>query len=276
MRRKMELLREIFSYGFMVRAFIVGGLVALCASLLGVILVLKRYSMIGDGLSHVGFGALSVAMVLNAAPLSISVPVVVIAAFCLLRISENGKIKGDAAIGIISSSAIALGVTITALSSGLNADVYSYMFGSVLSMGKGDVILSVILSIVVLTIFFLFYDKIFAVTFDEAFAKATGTKVNFYNMLLAFLTAITIVVGMRIMGTMLISGLIIFPALSSMRVFRSFKGVILSSAVISIFCFFTGILASYIWSVPTGASIVLSNLGMFLIFTLIGKILSRD
>lgn len=272
----MELLREIFSYGFMVRAFIVGGLVALCSSLLGVILVLKRYSMIGDGLSHVGFGALSVAMVLNAAPLSISVPVVVIAAFCLLRISENGKIKGDAAIGIISSSAIALGVTITALSSGLNADVYSYMFGSVLSMGKGDVILSVILSIVVLTIFFLFYDKIFAVTFDEAFAKATGTKVNFYNMLLAFLTAITIVVGMRIMGTMLISGLIIFPALSSMRVFRSFKGVILSSAVISIFCFFTGILASYIWSVPTGASIVLSNLVMFLIFTLIGKILSRD
>ena len=230
----MGLLKEIFSYGFMTRAFIVGGLVALCASLLGVILVLKRYSMIGDGLSHVGFGALSIAMVMNVAPLSIAVPVVVAAAFFLLRISENGKMKGDAAIGIISSSAIALGVTITALSSGMNADVYSYMFGSVLSMGREDVILSVILSIVVLTIFCLFYDKIFAITFDEAFAKATGTKVDFYNMLLAFLTAITIVVGMRIMGTMLISGLIIFPALSSMRSFRIFKSVMLSAAIISV------------------------------------------
>ena len=272
----MGLLKEIFSYGFMTRAFIVGGLVALCASLLGVILVLKRYSMIGDGVSHVGFGAVSIAMVMNVAPLSIAVPVVVAAAFFLLRISENGKMKGDAAIGIISSSAIALGVTITALSSGMNADVYSYMFGSVLSMGREDVILSVILSIVVLTIFCLFYDKIFAITFDEAFAKATGTKVDFYNMLLAFLTAITIVVGMRIMGTMLISGLIIFPALSSMRIFRSFKSVMLSAAIISVCCFFIGIIISYAWAIPTGASIVLSNLGIFLIFVLLGKILGRD
>lgn len=267
----LELIKEIFSYHFMVRAFIVGGLVALCASLLGVTLVLKRFSMIGDGLSHVGFGALSVAMVMNTAPLAIAVPIVIAAAFFILWISENGKMKGDAAIGLISSSAIAIGITITALSNGMNADVYSYMFGSVLSMQKSDVILSVLLSIAVLSMFLFLYDKIFSVTFDESFTKASGIKTGYYNILLALLTAITIVVGMRIMGTMLISGLIIFPALSSMRVFQSFRSVIVSSAVISVFCFFSGIIISYLFSIPTGASIVLTNLSIFLLFTVIGK-----
>ncbi|MBR0598286.1 metal ABC transporter permease [Clostridiales bacterium BAD-6] len=259
----MDLIRELLSYSFIVRALIVGMLVALCSALLGVSLVLKRYSMIGDGLSHVGFGALSVAMAMNLAPLQVSVPVVVLAAFLLLRISENSKIKGDAAIALISSSSIALGVIVTSLTTGLNTDVCNFLFGSILAMSKSDVYLSIVLSIVVLVLFIFFYNKIFAVTFDEGFAKATGTRSGLYNMLIAFLTAITIVVGMRIMGALLISSLIIFPALSSMRVFTSFKGVIISSSVISVVCFFFGTLASYTFDTPAGASIVAVNLFVF-------------
>ena len=231
----LSFLFTLLSYQFIVRALIVGGLVSLCASLLGVSLVLKRYSMIGDGLSHVGFGALSVAMVMNVAPLSISIPVVIAAAFLLLRISENSRIKGDAAIALISSSSIALGVMVTSFATGLNTDVFGYMFGSILSMGQEDVYLSVVLSSMVLILFLLFYNRIFAVTFDEGFAKATGTKTDRYNIVIAFLTAVTIVVGMRIMGTMLISSLIIFPALTSMRLFCSFRSVVISSACVSVF-----------------------------------------
>lgn len=272
----LELMKEIFSYGFMVRAFVVGGLVALCASLLGVTLVLKRYSMIGDGLSHVGFGALSAAMVMNLAPLFAAVPVVVLAAFFLLRINESGRIRGDAAIGLVSSSSIAAGVVVVSLSGGMNGDVYSYMFGSVLSMSKEDVALSLVLSAAVLFVFVVCYNRIFAITFDEGFARASGIKVKGYNMLLALLTAVTIVVGMRIMGTMLISGLIIFPALTAMRVFKSFRQVMVSAAVISVVCFFIGIIISYVWSVPTGASIVLTNLAAFLCFSLAKRALHVD
>jgi len=268
----IDLIRELISYSFILRALTVGMLVSLCSALLGVSLVLKRYSMIGDGLSHVGFGALSVAMVMNLAPLQVSMPVVVAAAFLLLRISENSKIKGDAAIALISSSAIAIGVIVTSLTSGMNADVYSFLFGSILAMSKSDVFLSVILSIIVLLLFIFFYHKIFAVTFDENFARATGTKVGIYNMLIALLTAVTIVVGMRIMGSLLISSLIIFPALSSMRMFRSFRGVIITSAVISMVCFFWGVAASYAFDTPTGASIVIVNLLAFGICSLIGLI----
>ena len=197
---------ELFSYSFLVRALIVGSLVALCAALLGVSLVLKRYSMIGDGLSHVGFGALSIAMAMNAAPLAVAIPVVIVAAFLLLRISQNSRLGGDSAIALISSGALAAGVLVTSLTSGLNADVYSYMFGSILAMSEGDVYLSLALAAVVLVLFIVFYNRIFAITFDESFARATGTRVSRYNMLLALLTALTIVIGMRIMGTMLISG----------------------------------------------------------------------
>ena len=267
-----DLLVELFSYTFILRALTVGMLVALCSALLGVSLVLKRYSMIGDGLSHVGFGALSVAMVMNLAPLQVSIPVVVAAAFLLLRISENSRIKGDAAIALISSSSIAVGVIVTSLTSGMNADVYNFLFGSILAMSRGDVMLSVVLSVIVLLMFIFFYNKIFAVTFDENFAKATGTKVGIYNMMIALLTAVTIVVGMRIMGSLLISSLIIFPALSSMRIFRSFRGVIITSAVVSVFCFFWGIEASYAFDTPAGASIVIVNLLAFGICCLIGLI----
>ncbi len=270
----MAVLSEMFSYHFMVRAFVIGGLVALCASLLGVTLVLKHYSMIGDGLSHVGFGALSIAMVMNVAPLMVAIPVVIVAAFLLLRISEEGKLKGDAAIGLISTSAIAVGVTVTALSGGMNTDVYSYMFGSILSMNKNDMVLCIVLSVVVLLVFVLCYHAIFAVTFDEGFAKANGVKTGFYNILLAVLTAITIVVGMRIMGTMLISGLIIFPALSSMRLFQNFRSVIVSAAFVSVVCFFVGMIVSYLFSIPTGASIVLANLFVFLLAAGAGKMIN--
>jgi len=268
----LDMLKELFSYAFMVRALITGTLVALCAALLGVSLVLKRYSMIGDGLSHVGFGALSVAVAMNAAPLAVAIPVVLLAAFLLLKLSENGRIMGDAAIAIISSVALAAGVIITSLSSGLNADVYSYMFGSILAMSREDVVLSVAVAIVVLVLFVLFYHKIFAITFDETFARATGTRAGIYNTLIAALTALTIVVGMRIMGTMLISGLIIFPALTSMRVCRSFKSVTVCSAVVSVVCFALGILASYAFNTPAGASIVAVNALAFLLFLFIGKI----
>ena len=268
----IDLIRELLSFSFILRALTVGLLVSLCSALLGVSLVLKRYSMIGDGLSHVGFGALSVAMVMNLAPLQVSMPVVVAAAFLLLRISENSKIKGDAAIALISSSSIAIGVIVTSLTSGMNADVYSFLFGSILAMSKSDVFLSIILSIIVLLLFIFFYHKIFAVTFDENFARATGTKAGIYNMLIALLTAVTIVVGMRIMGSLLISSLIIFPALSSMRVFRSFRGVIITSAIISVVCFFWGITASYTFDTPAGASIVVVNLLAFGICSLIGLI----
>ena len=267
----LELFADLFSYSFMSRAMIVGVLVALCSALLGVSLVLKRYSMIGDGLSHVGFGALSVAAAMNVAPLQVSIPVVVIAAFLLLRINSDSRIKGDAAIALISSSALAIGVIVTSLTTGLNADVHNYLFGSILAMSESDVVLSISLSVLVLLLFIVFYHRLFAVTFDESFARATGTRCSVYNMLLALLTAITIVVGMRIMGAMLISSLVIFPALTSMRVCRSFRGVILCSAVISVLCFFLGMFASYVFSTPAGASVVVVNLAAFLLFSLVGK-----
>ncbi|MDR1971362.1 MAG: metal ABC transporter permease [Treponema sp.] len=262
-------LSEMFSYTFMVRALIVGSLVSLCAALLGVSLVLKRYSMIGDGLSHVGFGTLALATALNVAPLSISIPIVIAAAFLLLRLSENSKIAGDAAIALISTGSLAVGVIIISRSTGMNTDVCNYLFGSILSMNKGDVYLSVTLSIMVLILFALFYNKLFAITFDETFARASGVRAGIYNLLIAFLTAVTIVLGMRMMGAMLISSLIVFPALSSMRLFKKFRSVTISSACISLLCFFAGLIISYEFSTPTGASIVILNIFVFLLFWLI-------
>ncbi len=268
----ISIIGEMISYSFITRAIIVGVLVSLCSSLLGVSLVLKRYSMIGDGLSHVGFGALAVATALSVSPLWISIPVVVLSAYFLLRLSQNSKIKGDAAIAIISTGALAFGVLTVSLTGGLNSDLYSYMFGSILSMNKGDVYLSVALSIIVLIMYVLFYNKIFAVTFDEAFAKATGTRADIYNTLIAVLTAITIVLGMRMMGSMLISALIIFPALTSMRVCKTFKSVTATSAVLSVICFMAGMYISYCFDTPTGASIVAVNMIAFILFLILSKV----
>ncbi len=284
-------------YKFIQRALIVGTLVALCAALLGVILVLKRYSMIGDGLSHVGFGALTIAVSLgtvtaemlpgflpggvrhgieylcgaiSTSPLLFTLIVVVICATLLLRISRSSRLRGDSAIALISTSALAIGVIVTSTASGMNIDVYNYMFGSILAMSDADVYMSLALSAAVLALFVVFYHKIFAVTFDESFAKATGMNASLYNLLIAVLTAVTIVVGMRIMGTMLISSLIIFPALSSMRVFSRFRAVVISSAIISVVCFAAGIMLSCLLSLPAGAGIVAVNLVAFLICSLVG------
>ena len=270
----MNVLSEMLSYPFMVRALFGGMLVSLCASLLGVSLVLKRYSMIGDGLSHVSFGALSIALAMGWSPLKVSIPVVVLAAFFLLRITENSRIKSDAAIAMISASSLAIGIIVTSLTTGMTTDVSSYMFGSILAMTKEDVMLSAVLCIIVLGLFVLCYNQVFAVTFDENFAKATGVNVSAYNMLISVLTAVTIVLGMRMMGAMLISSLVIFPCLTSMRVFKSFTSVVVSSGILSLLCFLLGMMASYQFSMPAGASVVVVNLivfGLFSMWQVLGK-----
>lgn len=271
-----ETISEIFSAPVLVRALIVGILVSLCAALLGVSLVLKRFSMIGDGLSHVGFGALAVAAVMNLAPMAVAIPVVIIAAFLLLRLSSDSKVKGDSAIALISTGALAIGVMAVSVSKGTNIDINSYLFGSIISVSNGDVILSVILTVIVLIIFVFFYTKIFAITFDESFSKATGINTNIYNMLIALLTAVTIVIGMRLMGSMLISSLIIFPALCSMRIFKSFRSVTICSAIISVVTFIFGMIISYVADTPCGASIVCVNIVVYAVFFIIGATLSKS
>lgn len=266
---------EIFSYSFLRTPLLVGILVSLCAALLGSVLVLKRFSMIGDGLSHVGYGALCVAAAAGIAPLKIAIPVVIIAAFFLLRISRNSRINGDSAIALISGTAIAIGVLTVKLAGNVNIDVGSYMFGSIVAVNKSDVIISIILSAVVLLLYVIMHNGIFSVTFDESFAKATGTKVSFYNTVVAILTAVTIVVGMRLMGAILISSLLIFPSLTAMRFFRSFRGVVICSAAVSALGFFLGFVAAYRFDLPTGASVVAVNAIAFVLFSIAGKIKQR-
>ena len=270
-----ETLFEMLSYPFMVRAFVVGILVALCSALLGVSLVLKRYSMIGDGLSHVGFGAMAVAAAANAAPLAVAIPVVIVAAVLLLRISGSSRIKGDAAIALISTSSLAIGVMVISMTTGMNTDVYNYMFGSILAMSQEDVALSVTLAVVVLVLYIFFDQKIFAITFDETFARATGVKSGLYNTLIAVLTAVTIVLGMRMMGALLISSLIIFPALTAMRACRTFRSVTIHAAVISVVCLAAGLLMSYLGGTPAGASVVMANIAALILYSLAGVLRGR-
>lgn len=270
-----SLISQMLSYPFISRALIVGLLVSLCAALLGVPLVLKRYSMIGDGLSHIGFGTMACAIALNLAPLAVAIPVMILVSFLLLRMSESTKIKGDAAIAMMSSSALAIGVVVSAFSSGGNIDIEGYLFGSIYAISDSDLLISVPMTLILLVLFSLFYNRIFSVTFDENFSAATGTRVSRYNALLALLIAVTIVIGMRMLGTLLISSLIIFPALSAMRVCRSFRGVICYAAVVSVLCFLLGMLISFPYPVPTGACIVLVNVAAFIISFIIGKIKNR-
>lgn len=269
------MLNQMLSYEFIQRAFVGGVLVSLCAALLGVSLVLKRYSMIGDGLSHVSFGALSIAIACGFAPIKFAIPVVIVAAFLLLRLAENGRMRSDAAIAMVSASALAIGVIVTSVTTGLSTDVYSYMFGSILAMSKEDVTVSVCLSIVVIIMFVFFYHKIFVVTFDESFSKATGVKVGTYNTLISVFTAVTVVIGIKMMGAMLISSLIIFPALTSMRVFKSFLSVTVCSAVLAVINFTIGLVCSYIFSIPAGASIVVVNLAVFILFSIFSMVQKR-
>ena len=237
--------------------------------------MLKRYSMIGDGLSHVSFGALAIAVALGVTPLYFSIPVVILAAFFLLRMASHPRWNSDAAIAVMSASALAIGIIVISQTTGMTTDVDNYMFGSVLAMTEADVVLSVALCIAVLVLFILFYHKLFAVTFDENFSRATGLKVDRYNTLLSILTALTIVLGMRMMGAMLISSLVIFPALTAMRLFKSFRGVVVCAAVTSVACFCAGLVASFTLSTPVGASVVVANLGLFLLSCLVSALRRR-
>ncbi len=269
-----KLIYYFSEFSFVRYTFIVGLLIALCASLLGVTLVLKRFSFIGDGLSHVAFGAMAVASVLKMTDNSMVVvmPLTVISAVLLLRTGQNTKINGDAAIAMISVGALAVGymlMNIFPSSANISTDVCSTLFGSssILTLKQADVWICAVMALIVVAIFLVFYNKIFAVTFDENFAKATGVKADAYNLLIAVVTALIIVIAMNFVGSLLISALIIFPALSSMRLFRSFRNVILCSSVISVVCAAVGIILSILFSTPVGATIVISDIFVFLVFS---------
>ena len=268
----IDAIELLFSQEFLLRALVVGVLISLCCALLGVSLVLKRFSMIGDGLSHVGFGAMAIGAAAGFSPLYFALPIVIVSAFLLLRMNEKGKIKGDAAIALISTGALAVGVMATSMTTGMNVDIYNYMFGSILTMSKGDVVISSALSLCVIGLFAVFYREIFAVTFDENFAKATGTNASAYNMLIAALTAVTIVIGMKMMGALLISSLIIFPTVSSMKLCKSFRSVVVFSSVISVTCFLSGLIFSIKFEAPTGASVVCVNIFLLILVMIIRAI----
>ena len=267
-----------FQYPFVRYALIVGVLIALCSSLLGVTLVLKRFSFIGDGLSHVAFGAMAVASVLNFTNNMIFIlPVTVICAVLLLRTGQNTKIKGDAAVAMISVGALAIGYLLMNLFStgpNLSGDVCSTLFGStsILTLTKGQVVLCSVLSVIVVAIFIIFYQKIFCVTFDETFAKATGMKTDFYNLLIAVITAVIIVLAMNLVGSLLISALVIFPALSAMRVYKTFFSVTICSVVLSVLCAVIGILLSILAGTPVGSTIVAIDIVAFMISCAVGKV----
>ena len=275
----MSTLIHYFSFSFVQYAFIVGVLISLCSSLLGVTLVLKRFSFIGDGLSHVAFGAMAIAAVLNLSNnMYIVLPFTVIAAILLLRTGKNTKIQGDAAIAVISVSSLALGyllMNVFSSSANLAGDVCSTLFGStsILTLTKAEVYLCVILSIAVIAAFIVFYNKIFAVTFDENFAQAVGTHASLYNLVIAVIIAIIIVLAMNLVGSLLISALVIFPALSAMRILRSFKSVIICSAAVSVVCSVSGLLISILAGTPVGSTIVAVNLFVFVVFSVAGKFL---
>ena len=277
-----EKLTLYWAYPFVRYALIVGVLIALCSSLLGVTLVLKRFSFIGDGLSHVAFGAMAIAAVMKLnSEMPLVMVITVISAVLLLRTGQNTKIKGDAAIAMISVGALAIGyllMNILSTSSNLSGDVCSTLFGStsILTLAKNEVWLCVGLSVLVVTVFILFYNKIFAVTFDEDFARATGTKAGLYNLLIAVVVAVIIVLAMNLVGSLLISALVIFPALSAMRVFKSFKAVTICSAALSVFCAFTGMLISILGGTPVGSTVVAMDMLAFGVFHVIGMLLARS
>ena len=281
MREFFETIATYFQYQFVQYAFIVGILIALCSSLLGVTLVLKRFSFIGDGLSHMAFCTMAVAAVTNLTnSMIISLPVTILAAIILLRSSTNARIKGDAAVAMLAVGSLAIGyllMNVFPTSSNVSADVCTTLFGSIsiLTLSTVEVWVCFGLSVLTILVFVIFYNKIFAVTFDENFARATGVKANVYNLIIAVVTAVIIVLAMNLVGSLLISALIIFPALSSMRVFKSFKSVTISSAIVSVVCTATGILVSILAGTPVGPTIVVSDIIAFLIFLIVGFSISK-
>lgn len=275
-----ETLAYYFSFPFVRYALIVGVLIALCAALLGVTLVLKRFSMIGDGLSHVAFGAMAIAMIFSITPMYIVLPVTIAAAIILLQTGSHTKLRGDAAIGMLSVGAMAVGyllLNVFDVSSNLSGDVCATLFGSssILTLRIVDVWLSVGLSVVVLLVFILFYNKLFAVTFDETFARAVGTRTSLYNLLIATVTAVVIVLAMNLVGALLISALIIFPALSAMRLFKSWRGVVLFAGCFSVLCAVIGILIAVPAGTPVGPTVVAVDIAAFLLCSLAGAVRRR-
>ena len=271
-------LASYFAYPFVRYALIVGVLIALCSSLLGVILVLKRFSYIGDGLSHVAFGAMAIAAVVGLSDrMILTLPITIVCAILLLRTGQNTRIKGDAAIAMISVGALAAGYLLMNIfnsSPNISGDVCTTLFGSmkILTLTKSEVILSLVLSIVVVILFIAFYNRFFAVTFDENFAKAVGTKTNLLNLLIATVIAVIIVLAMNLVGSLLVSALVIFPALSAMRIFKSFRSVTIFSACLSVFCALLGIILSILWGTPVGSTIVVTDIAAFALCAIIGKI----
>jgi ABC-type Mn2+/Zn2+ transport system permease subunit len=255
---------ELLSYTFLQRAFIVGSLIAISSSFLGIFLVLRKYSMIGDGLAHVSFATVALSLLLNQSPLVVSIPIVILASLLILKLSEENRIGGDAAIALVSSTSVALGVFISSIAKGFNVDLFSYLFGSILIISQIDVILSIILSIVVVVTVMWFYNDLFAVTYDIDFAKVRGINTNRINQLIAILTSITIVLGIRVVGTMLISSFIIFPTVIALKLGTGFKNTIVFAVIISLSSVIIGILISIIFDFPTGATIVLLNAVLFM------------
>ena len=253
----MNDIMNLLSYTFMQRAILCGIAISFSAALIGVILTLKNYSMIGHGLGEVGFAALALAVALNLPPIAVSIPIVIIAAIIIMFISQKKGESADIIIALVATGALAIGVIITAFTSGFGTDSYNYMFGSILAMNTGDVILSIILTVLSIGIYITFYNRLFLVTFDEKYAKTTGINVTFYQFLIALLTALVVVVGMRMMGTMLISSLIVFPAIIAKKFTTSFKGLVVMSVLTSVICFIIGIFTSFFLNMPTGAGIVL-------------------
>ncbi len=268
----MKEIINLFSYAFMQRAMMVGVLIAVSSSLLGMFLVLKKQSMIGDGLAHVSFASVSIALLFNASPLIVSLPIVILASFLIQWVSKKAVAHADSAIALISSFSVALGVLIASLSSGFNVDIYSYLFGSILLISRTDVIMTIILSILIIAFIIKNYNKLVTLTYDEDFARVMKINVDMYKNMLGILTSIVIVIGIRVVGTMLISSMIVFPTLSALQLKKSFKKSLIASVVISIFGVLIGIIASYIYNLPTGSSIVFVNGIVFMVFYFLGRL----
>ena len=272
------ILNNVFSmlaYDFVIKALIVGVCISLCSSLLGVNMVLKNKAMIGDGLSHVAFGACAIAACLNWAPLLVSIPVVVISAFIILKLSEKSKIHGDSLIALFASSSLAIGYIVIKLG-GLNQDLDSYLYGNVYMISTTELILTLILTVVVVGAFVVFYNRIFTITFDEDFSKSSGVKTELYNVIISILCAFTVVIGMKVMGTLLITSLIVFPVLSARQICKTYKHVVIASAVISVLCFVIGIITNLAVDLPVGATIVVINLIVFIVLLISGMVMRRS
>ena len=272
------ILNNVFSmlaYDFVIKALIVGVCISLCSSLLGVNMVLKNKAMIGDGLSHVAFGACAIAACLNWAPLIVSIPVVVISAFIILKLSEKSKIHGDSLIALFASSSLAIGYIAIKLG-GLNKDLDSYLYGNIYMISTTELILTLVLTVVVIGAFVIFYNRIFSITFDEDFSKSSGVRTEIYNIIISILCAFTVVIGMKVMGTLLITSLIVFPVLSARQICKTYKHVVIASAIISVLCFVIGIITNLAVDLPVGATIVVINLIVFIIFLVTRLIMNKS